>query len=179
MKKQVFWCLFVLTSYLSYAQGEDYGLSKEDLNLLMGQFMEPRGSYDRSIWGDMTFSWGKQRGVNDNGLHIVIDHDKRIALRLGPKYEQYLTINETGTPFVIRRIEKINEGQFLLYLIYVSDPPKEAGVIKITFFDSQHLLIDNSLLVASALGFRGILWKVAGPGQRKRTIFPDLPDAEL
>jgi hypothetical protein len=179
MKKTGVCFLLFLISCLSYAQTEDYGLSREDLNLLMGQFMEPRGSYDRSVWVEMSFSWGKRHGVNTNALNIIIDYNKSIAGKLGSEYEQYLTLNATATHYIIRRIEKTREGQFLLYLIYIDykNVPKEAGAIKITFLDSQHLLIDNSLFAATSWEFRGILWRVAGIGEK--IILSDLPDAKL
>ena len=169
--------LFASFKFFLFAQNEKYGLTNNELNLIMGQFLEPRNSYDPTIWRDILFSWGMQRGVNNNTLSFTIDYNINISRSLGKNYEGYLTLNNTAEPYVIINIEKINTKQFLLYLIFVGNgSPKNAGIIKMTFLDDQHLLIDNSLFLASSFEYRGILWRCAGPTKNQKLIFPDLPE---
>jgi hypothetical protein len=160
------------------AQPKDYGLSHEDLQLLLGVLAPSSGG--KTSWGIHEFSWGKQKSIGGDGITIRIDYDNYITKRLGQKYENYLTLHD-GWPFVITEIKKLKPGQFALQLVSVEntphDKPKDAGIITLTYLDNMHALLDSSNSAFPGLEYRGLLWKCAGPTIKEKSA--NLPDAKL
>jgi hypothetical protein len=178
MKKFLVICFLILIGLPLCAQNYNYGLAQHDLNLLLGQYVT-RADLATHRWVTRTFSWGRQSAVDTNDLVIHIDYNN-IAARLGRKYEKYLVIDDTSIPFVITKIEKRTTNQYVLTLVFVSNPdsPKDAGQITITFLDDLHIVIDNTKCVAGGVFNYLALWKSAGPliTVRSKQNFIDLPD---
>jgi hypothetical protein len=171
---------FCFTSVV-FTQQYNYGLNDEDIKLLLGVLVEQsEGQY---IWSSHTFSWGHQKTVGGNAITITIDYNKSIACLWGLKYENYLTIVDTGIAYVIKNVTKVASGKYLMHLIFVGNSPrskpKDAGILTVTYLDAQHVLIDNVDLLLSSFNLPGMLWKCSGPTVREKFSAPDLPDAEL
>jgi hypothetical protein len=165
MKRIYFVCFIVFICGNVFSQNYNYGLSKDDINLLLGQYI-PSVEIYKYQWYEQNFSWGKQIATGSNAAIINIDYSKSSARRLGQKYENYLLIDDTSVPFVITKIEKISTNKFVLTLVLIvnlNEPPKEAGQITITFLDNIHLVIDNTNCPVSGCFNYMILWKCAGP----------------
>jgi hypothetical protein len=180
MKKILFVYLFWCLGYSLFTQNLDYGLSQQDLNLLLGQFLPNAGTSGR--WVDYTFSWGRQRVVDTNGSVIQMDYYPNIASRSGVKYEKYLMIIDSELPFLITKIDKVGSTKFVLSLVLVANPgsPKDAGQITITFLDNIHIVIDNTQCPVEGCFNYVMLWKSAGPTVtvRSKKGFLELPDFE-
>jgi hypothetical protein len=93
----------VFVSSNIFAQRKNYGLSSNDLQMLMGSYME--GDCSTKMWGEETFSWGEQLTGINNGL--IIDYSRYLE-RNKLEYADCLTIS-IGSFFAITEIKKIDE----------------------------------------------------------------------
>jgi hypothetical protein len=179
--------MILVCSCLSvYSQNLNYGLSQQDLNLLLGQFL-PSSNISGYRWIENTYSWGKQKSVDTNGDVIFIDYysdffkndPSRQTSRIGQKYKNCLIINTSSINFLISKIEKIMPNKYVLTLVLIENQnnPKNAGQITITFLDDIHIVIDNTNCLVNLFNHL-VLWKSAGPTitvNNKKPV-PNLPD---
>ena len=171
MKKLLITFLFLLVSETIFSENYTYGLSQDDINLLLGLFIPKvdTGMYD---FVTQTFSWGTQTFKFDRRFQltdrVTIDYSPRAAIRYGKNYERHLIIDDDGSGFLVTKIEKIAANIFELSLIRSSPfwltGKREAGSITITVLDNYYIIIDNTNLITwgSAL-HHGKMRRIASP----------------
>jgi len=118
MKKLLFVFVLIICGTNLFSQAFDYGLSQEDLNLLKGQFvLVSFGSMPvpRDRWFEENFSWGRQPAV-DTHLMIIIDYNGGQAALHGAEYANHLVISDDGLLHLVRDVEKVSDGIFILSL---------------------------------------------------------------
>lgn len=178
MKKFLVICFFALLSCNLYSQNYNYGLSQQDLNLLLGQYV-PSGIFIGNRLSEQSFSWGKQEAVSGNDDMIYIDYEKVSASSFGKKYENHLVIYGRGLGFLIVRIEKIAANKFKLSLVSrYSSTLKDMGYIIITYLDDIHIVVDDTNCSVWWINIQTVYWKSAGPTvtARNKKAQDELPD---
>ena len=180
MKKILIIYYFLFVGLNLFSQNYNYGLSQEDLNLILGQYVMSAETH-RYEWVAQSFSWGRQTAILlANGIVVKIDYSNDFAARLGEEFRGYLVLTDSSLPFLISNIEKLADNRFLLSLILMANPNdalKNAGQITITYLDNIHIVIDNTNLLVNSLNYM-VLWKSAGPTitVRNKRNFLELPD---
>jgi hypothetical protein len=171
MKKIFIICFLLFFSVSLFSQGYNYGLSQDDLNLLLGDYV-PNIENARTIyrWGEASFSWGRQNRVIYNGDSFKIDYYSVQSSLFGIEYKNHLVFFNSGLLHLIRNIEKHSINIFILSLagLYrVNDNSRifgirDIGQIMITFLDDRHVVIDN-VNYTDRFPFGRQWWKSAGP----------------
>jgi hypothetical protein len=170
--KKIFIIYFLMyTSMNLFSQNYDYGLSQDDLNLLLGYFvpdieaLKQRGS-------DWSFSWGKQTVIDTDGDFVIIDYEVDVNWKIDKKYERYLVINDSGFNLLITNIEKLSANKFKLSIFsmqYGEEQYREIwglrdeGYIIITFLNNTHTTIEKTNSIMGLFNYKEILLKTAGP----------------
>lgn len=179
--KKILFIIFLLFVCLNlFSQNYNYGLTQNDLNLLLGQYV-PNAETSKYNWVLQFFSWGRQTAISINGDVILIDYNNNMAERLGSEYKGYLILSEPGVAFLISNIEKLADNKFVLSLVSLANlgsrPPKYAGQITITFLDNIHIVIDTTDFLLNGFNYM-ILWKSAGPTVtvKNKMNYLQLPD---
>jgi len=150
-----------------FAQNYDYGLSQDDLNLLLGYFV-PDIEAKKHRSREWFFSWGKQTVIDNNNGFVIIDYNTNVNFKYDKKYEKHLLINDTGFQFIITNIEKVSTNKFKLLFVLVQshevDGIENSGYIIITFSDTVHAIIDNTNCSKMFFDYN-MLCKTAGPSK--------------
>jgi len=166
MKKLLFICFFMYASMNLFAQNYDYGLSQDDLNLLLGFFVPDIETKKQSVSREWFFSWGKQNVIDNNNGFVIIDYNTNVNLKFDKKYEKHLLINESGFKFIITNIEKISMNKFKLSIVLIQSHElygsESSGYIIITFSDTVHAVIDNTNCSKMFFDYN-VLCKTSGP----------------
>ena len=163
MKKSLFICFFICINMNLFAQNYDYGLSQNDINLLLGYFVPNIQALKRN-GREESFSWGKQIAIDTNGDFVLIDYNN--VWNLG-EYNKHLLINDSGFQFLITEIEKVSTNKFKLSVSSIQDFRiwgfEDEGYIIITFLDNTHITIDKTNFKMGLFDYKVVLLKTAGP----------------
>jgi len=147
-----------------FAQNYDYGLSQDDLNLLLGYFV-PNIKALKQNGREWSFSWGKQTVIDTNGNFVLIDYNG--VWNLG-EYNKHLLIYDSGIMyFLITEIEKVSTNKFKLSVSSMQNfriwDFEDQGYIIITFLDNTHITIDGTNCKMGLFNYKVVLLKTAGP----------------
>ena len=174
MKKLLIVFLFLLINETAFSQENAYGLSQNDLNLLLGVFL-PITERERHIPITRYFPWGRQIYYvyhhNQDQVHIFFA-PKWFVERFGRGYERHLMISDFGIVFLITRIDKLTETEFKLELNLVQiHETQNFGSITITFLNNYYAIFDATNFKSAGSFQYGKMQKVAGPNifQDQRT----------
>ena len=167
MKKIFIICFLLFFSVSLFSQGHTYGLSQDDLNLLLGQFVPNiENARTRYRWVERSFSWGRQPAIDTNGDMVRVDYSTRFTSRLGIEYENHLVFFNSGLIFLIQNIEKKSTDTFILSFNAAPQHGdlniKDVGQIVITFLDDRHMIVRNINYIYG-FPFGRQWWKSAGP----------------
>jgi len=164
MKKSLFICFFICINMNLFAQNYDYGLSQNDINLLLGFFV-PNIEILKRPGREWSFSWGKQTVIMTNDNFVKIDYNTFETI--DKKYEKHLLINESGMYFLITNIEKVSTNKFKISIssmqYFQTMGFKDEGYIIITFLDSTHITIEKTNPIMGFVNYKVVLLKTAGP----------------
>jgi hypothetical protein len=166
MKKLLFICFFICINMNLFAQNYDYGLSQNDINLLLGYFVPNIQALKRN-GREWSFSWGKQIAIDTNGDFVMIDYNTSVKWNLG-EYNKHLLINDSGRLyFLITNIEKVSTNKFKLSVsstqYFQTMGFEDEGYIIITFLDNTHITIDKTNFKMGLFNYKVVLLKTVGP----------------
>jgi len=166
--KKIFIIFFMICTGMNlFSQNYDYGLSQDDLNLLLG-FYVPDIENLKKRGREWSFSWGNQTVIETNTDSVQIDYNASVRWdKIDKKYENHLLIRDSGyMNFIITDIEKLSANKFKLSIFsmqyYQIWGLKDEGYIIITFLDNVHASIDTANCTKGFFRY-GVLWKCAGP----------------
>lgn len=167
LMKKVYLLIFTLCVNGSlFSQDNVYGLTEEDLNLLLGHFTEGCENVTQH-WVKESFSWGVQYVVYYHDS-IRIDFEDRLGRSTDSLsdgvYENYLMIYDSGLIFLITGIEKIDTNTFILTIASRRFQPEfyleNFRQITIVFLDDLHINIYVPYISGE---HPRNMWKSAGP----------------
>ena len=158
-----------------FSQGFDYGLSQEDLNMVMGQFVDPE-YIPGARWFPHDFSWGRQPYIGSQSGMRVIDYDRSFSASFDKEYENHLIYVYDGVHYLIKDIEKISDNIFILLRLdnwgQINDngewvPGVNEIQMKMGFYDNRRVMVDNNVDNAQDFADKAEWfaewWKSAGP----------------